>query len=255
MEADPSRHKQMKKLTRETALLDVRDISVKFNGMRILQDLSLSILEKEIVTLIGPNGAGKTSTLSTILGILRPEKGSILFHGKEISGLPPESIVPMGISIIPEGRRIFSSLTTVENLKLGAVNQWDRKRMRKRIEELLTFFPALQRRATQMGGTLSGGEQQMLAVARGFMSNPTLLLLDEPSMGLAPLIIEDIFSILGKINETGTTLLLVEQNARLALDIAVRGYVLIAGEVIKSGNREDLIRDEFVQKAYLGRGN
>ena len=253
MGPDPSTHEMMKKLTSAILLLDIKNISVKLNGMSILHDLSLSILEKEIVTLIGPNGAGKTSTLRTILGILRPEKGSIQFQGQEISGLSPESIVPMGISIIPEGRRIFSSLTLLENLKLGAVNQWDRKRMKKRIEELLAVFPALERRATQMGGTLSGGEQQMLAVARGLMSNPTLLLLDEPSMGLAPLIIEDIFSMLVKINETGTTILLVEQNARLALDIAVRGYVLIAGEVIKSGNREDLIRDEFVQKAYLGR--
>jgi len=233
-------------------LLEVKAVSVDYSGMSILQEVSLAIGKGEIVTLIGPNGAGKTSTLNTILGILKPTKGTISFLDKDITGLPPEIVVPMGMSVIPEGRRVFSSLTSVENLKLGSVSQWNRKRMKKRIDELLDFFPALERRAKQLAGKLSGGEQQMLAIARGLMSDPKMLLLDEPSMGLAPLIIEDIFSILKKINAEGTTILLVEQNARLALDFAVRGYVLIAGEVVKSGNRDELMQDAFVQKAYLG---
>ncbi|MDB4444361.1 ABC transporter ATP-binding protein [bacterium] len=233
-------------------MLEVKAVSVDYSGMSILQEVSLAIGKGEIVTLIGPNGAGKTSTLNTILGILKPTKGTISFLDKDITGLPPEIVVPMGMSVIPEGRRVFSSLTSVENLKLGSVSQWNRKRMKKRIDELLDFFPALERRAKQLAGKLSGGEQQMLAIARGLMSDPKMLLLDEPSMGLAPLIIEDIFSILKKINAEGTTILLVEQNARLALDFAVRGYVLIAGEVVKSGNRDELMQDAFVQKAYLG---
>jgi branched-chain amino acid transport system ATP-binding protein len=242
----------MKENISEMALLDLKNIFVKLNDVNILRDISISIREKEIVTLIGPNGAGKSSTLSAILGMFKLAKGSIFFSGKDITGLPPEKIVPMGISIIPEGRRVFSSLTVVENLKIGAVNQWDRKRMKDKIQEIMDLFPSLKRRTKQMAGNLSGGEQQMLAIARGLMSDPTMLLLDEPSMGLAPLIIEDIFNILKKINDQGTTILLVEQNACLALDFALRGYVLVAGEVIKAGSRDELMQDEFVQKCYLG---
>lgn len=234
------------------ALLEVKGASVKLKDMIILRDINFSILEREIVTLIGPNGAGKTSTLRAILGILQLTKGSITFSGKDITEMPPELIVPMGISIVPEGRRIFSSLTVMENLKLGAVNQWDRKRTKIKIQELMDLFPILKQRAKQLAGNLSGGEQQMLAIARGLMSDPTMLLLDEPSMGLAPLIIEDIFDILKKINAQGTTILLVEQNARLALDFAMRGYVLVAGNIVKAGSREKLLEDEFVKKAYLG---
>ena len=236
-------------------MLEAKDILVELAGVKILSDVSFSIEEKEIVTLIGPNGAGKTSTLNTVMGIFKPTNGTIFFCGQSIKGLPPELIVSRGISIIPEGRRIFAPLTVVENLKLGAVNRWNREHIKRQIEKMMDLFPALNGRAKQLAGSLSGGEQQMLAIARGLMSDPRMLLLDEPSMGLAPLIVADIFRILKEINERGTTILLVEQNASLAIEFANRGYVLVAGRIIKSGLRTTLLQDEFVKRAYLGQQN
>ncbi len=233
-------------------LLKLDEIAVEYGGINILKGISISVQEKEIVALIGSNGAGKTTTLSTIMGILKPATGTIAFNDELIHGLAPEIIVEKGISIIPEGRRVFSSLTVIENLKIGAMVQWNRSRVNRDIEEMTALFPSLKRRARQTAGTLSGGEQQMLAIARGLMSHPRLLLMDEPSMGLAPLIIEDIFKILREINQKGTTILLVEQNAKLALEFAYRGYVLVSGRIAKAGPRETLIEDDFVRKAYLG---
>ncbi len=234
------------------ALLKLEEIAVEYGGINILKGISISVREREIVALIGSNGAGKTTTLSTIMGMLKPATGAITFKGEPIHGLAPEMIVAKGISIIPEGRRVFSSLTVIENLKIGAMVQWNRGRVSRDIEEMMTLFPSLKRRARQTAGTLSGGEQQMLAIARGLMSHPRLLLMDEPSMGLAPLIIEDIFKILREINQKGATILLVEQNAKLALEFAYRGYVLVSGRIVKAGPRETLIEDDFVRKAYLG---
>jgi len=234
------------------ALLKLEELVVEYAGITILKGISVSVQEKEIVALIGSNGAGKTTTLNTIMGVLKPSTGAIAFSGEYIHGLAPENIVAKGISIIPEGRRVFSSLTVIENLKIGAMVQWNRSRVNQDIEAMTALFPSLKRRARQGAGTLSGGEQQMLAIARGLMSHPRLLLMDEPSMGLAPMIIEDIFKILQEINQKGTAILLVEQNAKLALEFAYRGYVLVSGRIAKMGSREALLEDDFVKKAYLG---
>jgi len=234
------------------ALLKMEGIAVEYEGINILKGISLFVQEKEIVAMIGSNGAGKTTTLSTIMGILKPATGAIAFNEEPIHGLAPEIIVAKGVSIVPEGRRVFSSLTVIENLKIGAVVRWNRSQANRDVEEMMTLFPSLKRRERQRAMALSGGEQQMLAIARGLMSHPRLLLMDEPSMGLAPLIIEDIFKILQEINRKGTTILLVEQNAKLALEFALRGYVLVSGRIAKMGPRETLIEDDFVKKAYLG---
>ena len=230
----------------------VDDISVEYAGINILKGISLSIAEKEIVALIGSNGAGKSTTLNTIMGFHRLARGKIVFNEESIDGLDPEIIVSKGISIVPEGRRVFAPLTVIENLMIGGMTRWDRKRVRRDVEEMMDLFPALRRRAKQLAGALSGGEQQMLAIARGLMSHPRMLLMDEPSMGLAPLVTEEIFKILRAINEKGTTILLVEQNAKLALEFAERGYVLVSGRIEKSGSRATLLEDDFVKKAYLG---
>ena len=233
-------------------MLKVNDIHLKIEGVHILKGVNFRVNEGEIATIIGANGAGKSSLLNTIIGIFKPDKGNVVFLGDEIAGSAPETIVSKGISIVPEGRRIFSNLTVLENLKIGAVNRWVQKSMIADVSRMMEMFPSLERRQKQLGSSLSGGEQQMLAIARGLMAHPKLLLLDEPSMGLARIMCKQIFSILKEINDRGTTILLVEQNAKLALEFASKGHVMVVGNITKSGSKEELLDDDFVRKAYLG---
>lgn len=212
----------------------------------------MEVEEGSIATVIGANGAGKTTTLKTISGLLRPRSGSILFKGQEISRTRPDKIVGMGISQVPEGRRVFPELTVMENLEMGAYLRRDKKAIAQDIDSVFDRLPRLKERARQTAGTLSGGEQQMLAIGRALMSRPQLMIMDEPSMGLAPLLVKDIFDIIQEINRQGTTILLVEQNARLALSIAHQAYVMETGEIVLSGLPEQLIDSEDVKKAYLG---
>jgi len=206
----------------------------------------------EIVTMIGANGAGKTTTLKTVLGLLRPRQGRILLEKERIDGLPPDQVVRRGIASSPEGRRIFSRMTVLENLELGAFTRTDTANIRRDTEWVLTLFPRLRDRLGQKGGTLSGGEQQMLAIGRALMARPRVLLLDEPSMGLSPILVETIFSIIRDINREGTAILVVEQNARMALSVAHRGYVIQTGQIVLEGAARDLMLNEEVRKAYLG---
>jgi branched-chain amino acid transport system ATP-binding protein len=233
-------------------MLEISDLSVNYGGIKALQQVSLRVEEGEIVTLIGANGAGKTTTLKTISRILTAKTGRIIYQGQDITHLPPHEIVKRGIAHSPEGRRILARQTVLTNLQLGAYTRSDRLGVKSDIEEQLQRFPRLSERREQLAGTLSGGEQQMLAIARALMSRPKLLLLDEPSLGLAPQIVREIFSIIRKLNESGVTILLVEQNANLALETANRGYVLAAGRLTIAGKAGDLLRDERVKQAYLG---
>jgi len=233
-------------------LLKVENLNVFYGAIHALKGISLEVNEGEIVTLIGANGAGKSTTLNTICGFLRPRSGTIIYEGKEIIGYQTPDIVKMGISQVPEGRRIFPNLTVIENLELGAYLRWNREEMKKSMQNVFRRFPRLEERQKQMAGTLSGGEQQMLAIGRALMSRPRLMLLDEPSMGLAPVLVREIFSIIKEINEQGTTILLVEQNASMALSVAQRGYVLETGRVILQGSAKELSNNEEVKKAYLG---
>lgn len=233
-------------------LLKVDELHVSYGAIRALQGISFSIEQGEIVTLIGANGAGKSTTLRTISGLLRPIHGSILFKGTSITRVPAERIVRLGISQVPEGRQIFSRLTVRENLEMGAFTRRDKGEIADSMERVFTSFPRLKERLKQHGGTLSGGEQQMLAMGRGLMSRPELLLLDEPSMGLAPILVEEIFAIISRINAEGTSILLVEQNAAMALSVANRGYVLETGHVALSGTAAELLANPQVQAAYLG---
>jgi branched-chain amino acid transport system ATP-binding protein len=233
-------------------MLEISDLSVNYGGIKALQQVSLRVEEGEIVTLIGANGAGKTTTLKTISRILTAKTGRIIYQGQDITLLPPHEIVKRGIAHSPEGRRILARQTVLTNLQLGAYTRSDRLGVKSDIEEQLQRFPRLSERREQLAGTLSGGEQQMLAIARALMSRPKLLLLDEPSLGLAPQIVREIFSIIRKLNESGVTILLVEQNANLALETANRGYVLAAGRLTIAGKAGDLLRDERVKQAYLG---
>lgn len=233
-------------------MLKLERVSTYYGNIQALKNISIEINKGEIITLIGANGAGKTTTLMTISGVLSPKSGRIFFNGVEISGLSPEKIVPLGLSHVPEGRRIFPQLTVFENLEMGAYLRND-KEIRSDIDYVFDLFPILRKRKAQLGGTLSGGEQQMLAISRALMTRPSLLLLDEPSLGLAPLIIKQIFEIIKKINkENGTTVFLVEQNANLALKCADRGYVMENGEIILSDTAENLLTNPEVKKAYLG---
>lgn len=233
-------------------MLKLERLSTYYGNIQALKNISIEINKGEIITLIGANGAGKTTTLMTISGVLSPKSGGIFFNGLEISGLSPEKIVPLGLSHVPEGRRIFPQLTVFENLEMGAYLRND-KEIRSDIDYVFDLFPILRKRKSQLGGTLSGGEQQMLAISRALMTRPSLLLLDEPSLGLAPLIIKQIFEIIKKINEeNGTTVFLVEQNANLALKCADRGYVMENGEIILSDTAENLLTNPEVKKAYLG---
>jgi len=233
-------------------MLEISDLSVNYGGIKALQQVSLRVEKGEIVTLIGANGAGKTTTLKTISRLLTAKTGRIIYQGQDITHLPPHEIVKRGIAHSPEGRRILARQTVLTNLQLGAYTRSDRLVVKSDIEEQLQLFPRLSERREQLAGTLSGGEQQMLAIARALMSRPKLLLLDEPSLGLAPQIVREIFSIIRKLNESGVTILLVEQNANLALETANRGYVLEAGRLTIAGEAGDLLKDERVKQAYLG---
>ena len=233
-------------------MLEISDLSVNYGGIKALQQVSLGVETGEIVTLIGANGAGKTTTLKTISRILTAKTGRIIYQGQDITHLPPHEIVKRGIAHSPEGRRILARQTVLTNLQLGAYTRSDRLGVKSDIEEQLQLFPRLSERREQLAGTLSGGEQQMLAIARALMSRPKLLLLDEPSLGLAPQIVREIFSIIRQLNESGVTILLVEQNANLALETANRGYVLAAGRLTMAGKAGDLLKDERVKQAYLG---
>lgn len=233
-------------------MLVLQDVHVYYGAIHALKGISLEVNEGEIVTLIGSNGAGKSTSLKTISGLLRPKEGSITFNGTDLSCIQPQKIVSQGISQVPEGRHVFTNMTVLENLELGAYLRKDKAEIKKDIEKVYTLFPRLKERKSQLSGTLSGGEQQMLAMGRALMSRPKLLLLDEPSMGLAPILVKQIFSIIQEINKTGTTVLLVEQNAHMALSIATRAYVLETGKIVLSGNAAQLAKSEEVRKAYLG---
>ena len=233
-------------------MLQVKDIDVYYGAIHALKKMSLEVEQGSIVTLIGANGAGKTTTLKTISGILRPRSGSVFFKGVEISKVAPEKIVGMGISQVPEGRRVFQDMSVLENLEMGAYLRKDKKEITEDMENVFTRFPRLKERSKQLSGTLSGGEQQMLAIGRALMARPQLLLMDEPSMGLAPLLVKEIFSIIKDINDRGTTILLVEQNANMALSIADKAYVIETGEIVLQGSAEQLLKSEDVKKAYLG---
>ena len=233
-------------------MLNVTDLHTFYGKIEALKGISISVEQGEIVTLIGANGAGKSTTLKTISGQIAPRKGSIEFLGREIAGMPAHAVTGNGIIQVPEGRRIFPRMTVRENLEMGAFLRTDKARIAADMERVLELFPRLRERLAQKGGTLSGGEQQMLAIARGMMADPKLLMLDEPSMGLAPVIVEVIFQTIRKLNEAGTTILLVEQNAAMALQVAHRGYVLETGKVALEGTGKELLGSEQVRKTYLG---
>jgi len=233
-------------------MLEIQNLSVHYGGIHALQGIDLSVPEGKIVTLIGANGAGKSTTLRTVVGLVKPTGGKVLLRDKVISGRQTQEIVQMGIVLVPEGRRIFPNLTVEENLLLGAYARNDKEGVLKDLDHVYNLFPRLKERRLQKGGTLSGGEQQMLAVGRGLMSRPKLLMMDEPSLGLAPLIVKMIFEIIRQINAEGTTVLLVEQNAKAALEIADYGYVLETGRITLHGKGRELLSDDRVRKAYLG---
>jgi branched-chain amino acid transport system ATP-binding protein len=234
------------------ALLELENVHSYYGNIHALKGISLHVEEAEIVSLIGGNGAGKSTTLKTISGILKPLRGDIRLAGENLTEYKPHEIVSKGVVQVPEGRRIFGRLTVTENLEMGAFIQTEREKIGHNMDRVFTLFPRLKERRSQLGGTLSGGEQQMLAMGRGLMSNPRVLLLDEPSMGLAPVLVDSIFETIQELHKTGTTILLVEQNARMALQVADRGYVLQTGEIILGGTAKDLKDDEMVQKSYLG---
>lgn len=232
-------------------LLKVEDIEVYYGVIKALQGISFEVNKGEIVALIGANGAGKTTILHTVTGLLKPKKGNIIFKENDITKTPAHKIVTMGMAHVPEGRRIFSQLTVLDNIKLGAFTRKDKDEIEQSLKYVYERFPRLEERKNQIAGTLSGGEQQMLAMGRALMSKPDFILMDEPSMGLSPLLVSEIFDIIKVINEGGTTVLLVEQNAKKALSIADRAYVLETGNIVLSGNANDLMNDESVKKAYL----
>ncbi|MBE6970143.1 MAG: ABC transporter ATP-binding protein [Ruminococcaceae bacterium] len=231
-------------------MLSIRDLQVNYGGIEAVKKISFDVNEGEIVTLIGANGAGKSSTLRTIAGLVKPVSGSINFRGDDITGRDPTATVKKGITLVPEGRRIFPDMTVLENLKVGAYTRSDD--IRSDLEWVYELFPRLKERSWQLGGTLSGGEQQMLAVGRALMSRPKLLMMDEPSLGLAPIIVKGIFDIIKEINRQGVTILLIEQNANMALQVAHSAYVMETGRITLSGSGEELLRDEAVKAAYLG---
>lgn len=234
-------------------LLEVKNLSVSYGVVPALRDISFAVDEGEVVALIGPNGAGKTTTMHTISGLLKPKSGHIMYDGGEISGIEAHKLVKEGISQVPEGRGIFPILTVADNINIGAYLRKDKEQIRQDREWVYSLFPRLEERRNQIGGTLSGGEQQMLAIARALMARPKLLLLDEPSMGLAPIIVEDIFRIIRQINrERNTTILLVEQNAKMALTASNRAYIMEVGQIVNEGKSADLKKDDQIQKSYLG---
>ena len=233
--------------------LEIKDLHVSYGGIRALKGVDLTVEEGQIVTLIGANGAGKSTTLRAISGLQRPQSGSILYGGEELVGLPAKEIVRRGIIHVPEGRRVFPDMTVAENLKIGAFLRTDKSGIADDMDYVHSLFPRLKERSWQLAGTLSGGEQQMLAVGRALMSRPKVLMMDEPSLGLAPLIVKDIFSIIRRVNADGITVLLIEQNANAALRVADYGYVLETGTIALTGTGEELLRNESVREAYLGK--
>lgn len=234
-------------------MLQVNNIDVYYDKIHAIKDVSFEVKEGEIVSLIGANGAGKTTILKTVSKLLKPTKGNVLFNGADISAIAPHKMIKLGMAHAPEGRRIFSSMTVQENLEMGAFSRKDNKEeFNEDIEEVFTRFPRLKERRKQHAGTLSGGEQQMLAIGRALMSRPKLLLMDEPSMGLAPILVDEIFNIIERINKSGTTILLVEQNANRALHLSHRAYVLETGKIVMEGNAKQLLENDDIKKAYLG---
>ena len=232
-------------------MLNVNDINVYYGAIHAIKGVSFQVNDGEVVTLIGANGAGKSTILNTVCGLLRSRTGSVEFLGQDLAGIPAHKLVERGLAHVPEGRRIFQHMTVEENLEMGAYTQ-PRSSVDPNLERVFEQFPRLKERRRQVAGTLSGGEQQMLAMGRGLMSSPKLLMLDEPSMGLAPILVEQIFDIIRKLHQAGTTILLVEQNARMALSVADRGYVLETGKIVATGTGDELLHDEAVKKAYLG---
>lgn len=234
------------------AILEVDHVHTYYGNIHALKGISFTVDQGEIVTLIGANGAGKTTTLRTISGVLRPRQGHVRLEGEELSVYPPHEIVAKGVVQVPEGRRIFGRLTVTENLEMGAFTVKDRAEIARRMDFVFTIFPRLKERRHQLGGTLSGGEQQMLAIGRALMTQPRILLMDEPSMGLAPVLVESIYEVIRQLNQQGTTILLVEQNAAMALSVAHRGYVLETGRIVLEGGAQELAANPQVQAAYLG---
>ena len=234
------------------SILHVDDLNVYYGSIHAVKGISFDVEEGEIVTLIGANGAGKSTTLNTVAGLLKPREGKVEFEGESLLGIPPHTIVSKGMALCPEGRRVFLQMSVRENLEMGAFTRRDSAEIADSLEMVFDRFPRLKEREGQSAGTLSGGEQQMLAMGRALMSKPRLLMLDEPSMGLAPILVQEIFNIIKSLRETGTTVLLVEQNARMALSVADRAYVLETGRVSMSGNAADLANDDRVKQAYLG---
>ena len=236
------------------SLLEVKDLVVSYGGIEALKGISFSVDEGQIVTLIGANGAGKSTTLRAITGIVPVKSGTILYNGEDITGMDTQKVVARGIALVPEGRRVFANLTVLENLKIGAYLRKDTAQIQKDIEYIYKLFPRLEERSWQLAGTLSGGEQQMLAVGRAMMTRPRLIMMDEPSLGLAPLVVKDIFGIISRLSADGITILLIEQNANAALHAAHYGYVLETGMMTLSGTGEELLSSKSIQEAYLGRG-
>lgn len=234
------------------AMLEVRDLEVNYGSINAIKKISFNVNEGEVIALIGANGAGKTTTLHTITGLLRAKSGSVMFEGKELLKTPPHKIVEMGMAHVPEGRRIFQQLTVYKNLTLGAFTRKDKGAIEESLSMVYSKFPRLEERKKQIAGTLSGGEQQMLAMGRALMSRPKIVLMDEPSMGLSPLLVAEVFKIIEEIRKSGTTVLLVEQNAKKALEIADRAYVLETGRIVLSGDAHELMNNDSVKKAYLG---
>ncbi|MCR4866534.1 MAG: ABC transporter ATP-binding protein [Lachnospiraceae bacterium] len=234
------------------AMLEVKDLEVNYGVIKAIKGVSFEVNEGEVISLIGANGAGKTTILHAVSGLLNKTAGTVMFEGKDITKTPAHKIVYMGMSHVPEGRRVFAQLTVLENLKLGAYSRKDKNELNETLEKVYKSFPRLEERKNQLAGTLSGGEQQMLAMGRALMSHPKLILMDEPSMGLSPIFVEEIFNIIKEISASGTTVLLVEQNAKKALSIADRAYVLETGNITLSGDAKTLMNDESVKKAYLG---
>ena len=234
------------------AMLEVKDLEVYYGVIQAIKGISFEVNQGEVIALIGANGAGKTTTLHTITGLLSPKKGQVIFEGKDITKVPAHKIVSMGMAHVPEGRRVFAELSVYENLKMGAYTRNDKNEIEESLANVYRRFPRLEERKNQMAGTLSGGEQQMLAMGRALMSKPKIILMDEPSMGLSPILVNEIFDIIRAVSESGTTVLLVEQNAKKALAIADRAYVLETGKIVLEGNAKDLLEDDSIKKAYLG---
>lgn len=234
------------------AMLEVKDLEVYYGVIQAIKGISFHVGQGEVIALIGANGAGKTTTLHTVTGLISPKNGHVLFEGKDITKVPAHKIVSMGMAHVPEGRRVFAELSVYENLKMGAYTRKDKNGIEESLKNVYKRFPRLEERRNQMAGTLSGGEQQMLAMGRALMSKPKLILMDEPSMGLSPIMVNEIFDIIRSVSESGTTVLLVEQNAKKALSIADRAYVLETGKIVLEGKAKDLLEDDSIKKAYLG---